>query len=121
MKKYNVNDIISVTVTSIETYGAFVKIDEEYTGLIHISEINGKFIKNINDYFKINNVLKAKILEIDEDKKQIKLTLKNVRKKKRKNKLYEVGQGFNLLEENLPKWIKSAKNEMEIVKNKKNG
>lgn len=120
MNKYNVNDIISVTVTSIETYGAFVKIDEEYTGLIHISEINGKFIKNINKYFKVNSTIKAKILEIDDDKKQIKLTLKNIKEKKSKNKLYEVGEGFNLLEKNLPKWINSAKKEIEIVKNKKN-
>lgn len=120
MKKYNVNDIISVVVTSIENYGAFVKIDDEYTGLIHISEINGKYIKNINKYFKINNSIKAKILEVDEEKKQIKLTLKDIKNKNNKNKLYEVGHGFDLLEENLPKWIKSAKNEMEIVKNKKN-
>ena len=44
MNSFKVGDIIEVKVTGIEQYGIFVKADEEYTGLIHISEIDDNFI-----------------------------------------------------------------------------
>ena len=43
---YHVGDIIKVTVTSIENYGIFVTIDEEYNGMIHISEMSDNFVSN---------------------------------------------------------------------------
>ena len=45
--KYRKGEIINVEVTAIEPYGAFVKVDDVYTGLIHISEINGYYISDI--------------------------------------------------------------------------
>ena len=45
MSKYNVNQIIYGKVNAIKSYGIFVIVDDEYTGLIHISQINGKYIK----------------------------------------------------------------------------
>lgn len=119
MKKYNINDIISVTITAIEPYGAFAIVDDDYTGLIHISEINGKFIKDINKYIKIDTKIKARVIDVDDDKKQIKLSLKNVKEVRKKNKLKEVGSGFDMLRLNLPKWINIKKNEINQVKNKK--
>ena len=50
---FNLGDIIEVTVTGIENYGIFVSVNDEYTGLIHISEIDNNFVKDINDYVKI--------------------------------------------------------------------
>lgn len=119
MKKYSPNDIISVTITAIEPYGAFAIVDDDYTGLIHISEINGKFIKDINKFIKIDSNIKAKVLEVDEEKKQIKLTLKNVKEVRKKNILKEVGSGFEILQKNLPKWINNKKNEINQIKNEK--
>ena len=69
---YKKNEIIEVEITALKTYGAFAKVDNEYSGLIHISEINGLFIKDINDVFKIGDKKKVRILEVDEEKKQIK-------------------------------------------------
>ena len=46
---FNLGDIIEVTVTGIENYGIFVSVNDEYTGLIHISEIDNNFVKDIND------------------------------------------------------------------------
>lgn len=117
MNKYKKNDIISVKVTSIESYGAFVKVDKDYTGLIHISEINGKYIKNINKYIKLNSIIKAKILNIDDEKKQLQLTLKiQTEKNIKKNILNEVGSGFSFLQKKLPKWVEDAKKEIEREK-----
>ena len=49
MDEIKINDIIEVTVTGIQKYGAFVLINDKYDGLIHISEISSGYVKNIND------------------------------------------------------------------------
>jgi general stress protein 13 len=119
MSKYKVGEVIEVKVTALEKYGAFVKTDNNYTGLIHISEITGGFIQNINDYFNIGDTLSARIMNIDEEKKQLKLSLKGVRNRFKflKGELKETELGFSLLEELLPIWLKEKQNEL---KNKKN-
>lgn len=110
MSKYNVNQIINGTVNAIKPYGIFVLIDNEYTGLIHISQINGKFIDNINDYFKIGETIKVRIIDVDEEKKQLKLSTVNIKTNK---KLPETILGFELFEEILPEWIDEKLDEIE--------
>ena len=61
--KYNINDVIYVTITSVIPYGAFVKADDEYTGLIHISEISHGFVKNISDFVHIGDLIFVEILD----------------------------------------------------------
>lgn len=116
--KYQIDNIIKVKVSAIEKYGAFVVVDEYYKGLIHISEINGKFIRDINEYFKVGDILFAKILDIDEESKQLKLTLKNIDNpyNNKRDNLEETKLGFSLLEDLLPKWIDDKLK--EIQKNK---
>ena len=112
---YNVGDIINVTVTSIVNYGVFVKTNDNYTGLIHISEINGSYIRNINELFKRKDNLKVKIIGIDQEKKHLSLSMKNIEseKSKKTNSLKEVGEGFNNLKNQLPIWIDDTKNTIE--------
>ena len=114
MFKYNVNQIIEGKVNSIKPYGIFVIVDDLYTGLIHISQINGKYINNINDYFKVGDVIKVRIIEVDDDKKQLKLSTVNITKDGKKNKkLPETSLGFELFEEILPEWIDEKLDEIE--------
>ena len=108
-------DIIKVVVTSVKPYGAFVKY-ENYKGLIHISMINGKYIKDINDYFKIGQEIYTEIVSIDEEKKQLKLSLKKFEFRslnEKENQLEETGEGFNKLKEKLPIWIEYANNDIK--------
>ena len=109
--KYKIGDVIKVTITSIVQYGVFVKVDDEYTGLIHISEVTDKYIKNIEEYFKSETILKVKVIGIDEEKKHLKLSMKDPNL--RKNDLIEVGLGFNELKNKLPEWINEAKKELQ--------
>ena len=112
MANYEVGKVIEGSVTGIESYGIFVNLLDYYTGLIHISEISNKFVKDVNDYVKIGDTIKAKVLEVDEEKYQIKLSLKNVKSpsfKPRRTKIRERGSGFSLLEENLNTWINNYK------------
>ena len=114
MSKYNVNQIIKVTVNSIKPYGIFTIVDDEYNGLIHISQINGKFINDINEYFKIGDEIKTRILEVDEEKKQLKLSTVNLLKNnKSRSKLSETSLGFELFDEILQEWIDEKIEEIE--------
>ena len=117
MSNYNISDIISVQVSSIEPYGVFVNVDDTYTGLIHISQINGKYISDIDSLFNIGDIKKVKILGVDNEKKQLKLSMIGVRDKKRRkkynNRLEETKLGFELFEEILPEWLKEKIDEIE--------
>ena len=110
MEKYKKGKLLKGVVTGIEHYGVFVQFDDYYTGLIHISQINGKFIDNINDYFKIGETIKVRIIDVDEEKKQLKLSTVNIKKNK---KLPETILGFELFEEILPEWIDEKLDEIE--------
>ncbi len=107
MANYKVGDIIECNVTGIEKYGIFVKVDNYYNGLIHISEISEGFIRNINDYVNSGETILAKIIEVDEEHAHIKLTIKdiNYRNKKNYGKLQESPAGFEPLKDNLDKWV----------------
>ena len=120
---YKKDEIIEVEITALKPYGAFAKVDNEYSGLIHISEINGLFIKDINDVFKIGDKKKVRILDVDEEKKQIKLSMildKTGKTKKRKRtKLSDTNLGFDLFDEILPEWISSKMEEISYEENDK--
>lgn len=109
MSTYEKGDLIRGTVTAIEPYGAFVSCDEYYTGLIHISEITDGFVKNINDYVNIGEVIYCKILDIDDESGHLKLSVRNshenLKKKVRRTRIKETSRGFKSLAYNLPIWI----------------
>ena len=113
--KYEDGKIVKGCVTGIESYGIFVNFDEYYSGLIHISEISNNFVRNINDYVDIGETIKVKILEVDHDNFQLKLSIKDISYRtnfKKSAKIKETGTGFYLLKECLNKWIdEKSKNE----------
>lgn len=120
---YKKDEIIEVEITALKPYGAFAKVDDEYSGLIHISEINGLFIKDINDVFKIGDKKKVRILDVDEGKKQIKLSMildkKGKTKKRKRTKLSGTNLGFDLFDEILPEWISCKMEEISCKENNK--
>ncbi|MBQ9905016.1 MAG: S1 RNA-binding domain-containing protein [Synergistaceae bacterium] len=71
-----VGEIVECTVEQIMPYGAFVRITKTgRKGMIHISELSYSFVKDINAVLKISDVIKAKVIRIDE-KGRIDLSLK---------------------------------------------
>lgn len=108
MNGYKKGDIASATITAIEKYGAFAQIDETYSGLIHISEITSKYVRNITDYIEIGDVVEVKILDDFKNPNQLKLSLKDTSDdlyKVKKRKIKETVFGFYLLKSALPGWI----------------
>ena len=119
MSKIKKGRIIRGTVTGIESYGVFVSCDDYYTGLIHISEISHGFVKSINDFVHIGDVIFVEILDVDEELGHLKLSIKNIEYKRKvaikRKKIKETSLGFRTLEYKLPIWIEEA---LKKIKNK---
>ena len=108
MSSYKKGDIVPAKITSIEKYGAFASIDEEYSALIHISEITSDYVRDITDYLEIGDTINVKIIEIPDQKNQLKLSAKGVNEnlhKCNRRKIKETVFGFYLLKSALPNWI----------------
>ncbi|MCQ2555479.1 MAG: bifunctional 4-hydroxy-3-methylbut-2-enyl diphosphate reductase/30S ribosomal protein S1 [Clostridia bacterium] len=75
-EKYAVGQEVCGKVVQIKDYGAFVELEPGLDGLVHISEVAHKRVDNISDELKVGQEVTAKILEIDEEKKRISLSIK---------------------------------------------
>lgn len=66
------------TVTRIESYGAFVDIDSDRDGLVHVSQITHEYIKHPEDALKVGQEVDVQILKVDRKKRQIDLSIKSL-------------------------------------------
>lgn len=73
---YEVGQVIEGKVVQIKEYGAFVELEPGLDGLVHISEVAHKRVGNINDELSVGQIVSAKILEIDKDRKRISLSIR---------------------------------------------
>ncbi len=120
MIKYEKDKIVIGYVTGIESYGIFVSLENNYNGLIHISEISSDYVRNISDYAAIGEKLKMKVIGINEKKHQLKLSIKDIEYRlDNSGKIEETFHGFNTLKEKLPIWIEEKTKELN-EKSKKN-
>ncbi len=75
-EKYKVGQEITGKVVQIKEYGAFVELEAGLDGLVHISEIAHKRVENVSDELSIGQVINAKIMDIDPERKRISLSIK---------------------------------------------
>jgi len=68
--------ILEGVVTNITNFGAFVDIGVHQDGLVHISAITNKFIKDPREVLKTGDVVKVKVMEVDPDRNRISLTMR---------------------------------------------
>jgi protein Tex len=69
-------------VTNITKFGAFVDIGVKQDGLVHISQLSNKFVRDPNDVVKLNQKVMVEVVEIDLDRKRIQLTMKTANNNK---------------------------------------
>ncbi len=87
-------DTITVTVSNFETYGAFVDLGNDIEGLLHISEISwDKHAKSPKDYLTIGDEINVEVIDLDCDKRRLRVSLKSLQEKPFKQfvKSYKVG------------------------------
>ena len=68
--------ILEGTVSNVTNFGAFVDIGVHQDGLVHISMLANKFVKDPREVVKAGDVVKVKVLEVDEKRKRIALTMR---------------------------------------------
>ncbi|WP_313539788.1 CvfD/Ygs/GSP13 family RNA-binding post-transcriptional regulator [Enterococcus sp.] len=124
---YQIGNIIEGTVTGIQPYGAFVSLDKETQGLIHVSEIQSGFTKNIHEVLQVGQKIRVQIIDIDEYSQKISLSRRTLeptfvqppfkRKRYFTNKNKRIG--FRTIEEILPVWTSEAKQMLEKESNRR--
>lgn len=115
--EYKIGMVTKGEVTGIQPYGAFVSLDEETQGLIHISECRHGYVKEVGDLLKVGDRITVMIIDIDEYTKKISLSLRALEDpqtfvyypKKKRHYTKKGKIGFQSIRETLPKWIKQAK------------
>lgn len=68
--------ILTGTVRNVIDFGAFVDIGVKHDGLVHISEMSEKFIKNPSDIVSVGDVVKVKVIKIDKERQKVGLSMK---------------------------------------------
>ncbi len=117
MSNIQEGQIIEGKVTGIQPYGAFVEIDEQVQGLVHISEVTHGYVKDINEYLTVGDEVKVKVLNVDEEKNKYSLSIRATQDKPQVEKkpnvkaqasTNEESTGFNVLKDKLEDWIEQS-------------
>ncbi|WP_018921813.1 S1 domain-containing post-transcriptional regulator GSP13 [Salsuginibacillus kocurii] len=132
--QYEVGTIVEGKVTGVKPFGAFVALDDNNQGLVHISEVAHGYVQDINDELSVGDEVKVKVKSIEEDSGKISLSIRATqeapeRKERRsggggapkqggQKKNQQQNQGFNTLEDKLKDWLKQS-NEIQADLNKR--
>jgi len=114
--KYKIGMIFNGTITGLQPYGAFVSLDEHTQGLIHVSEVQAGFTKNIHSLLTVGQKVTVQVIDVDEYSQKISLSLRTLENKapstNHRRKRYFTNKnkkiGFTSLEKQLPIWIDEA-------------
>ena len=68
--------ILTGTVRNVIDFGAFVDIGVKHDGLVHISEMSDKYIKNPSDVVSVGDIVKVKVIKIDKERQKVGLSMK---------------------------------------------
>ncbi|MDN7243620.1 MULTISPECIES: S1 domain-containing post-transcriptional regulator GSP13 [Planococcaceae] len=120
-KTYQTGDTVIGKVTGIQPYGAFVALDEQTQGLVHISEITHGYVKEVSEYLAVGQEVNVKVLEVDEKSKKISLSIRALQEQppapqkseKPKQSLQSHvnendSEGFNSLKDKMQEWINKS-------------
>ncbi|CAK1222557.1 CvfD/Ygs/GSP13 family RNA-binding post-transcriptional regulator [Fructobacillus evanidus] len=120
---YKIGQLVTGTVTGIQPYGGFIKLDEQTQGLVHISEFKSGIVKDLNGELKVGDQVQVIVLDIDQYTGKISLSLrqvgimplkdtpiiKNNSVKRHFWTNYHLDYGFEPIALALPGWIEEAK------------
>ena len=75
---FKIGDLVKGKVSKITNYGAFVELQNDIDGLVHISQISEEHVDKIKDHFKVGDEVTARVVKIDRDERRIGLSVKAV-------------------------------------------
>lgn len=118
--KFQEGQVLEGKVTGIQPYGAFVALDDQVQGLVHISEVTHGFVKDINEHLSEGDEVQVKILNIDEASNKYSLSIRATQeapkrpakkaapKQQQQHQQEDAQAGFNTLKDKLEDWIKQS-------------
>ena len=68
--------VLNGTVRNVIDFGAFVDIGVKHDGLVHISEMSNNYVKNPSEIVSVGDIVKVKVIGIDNEKQKVKLSMK---------------------------------------------
>ena len=78
VERFAIDEVVDGVITEIKDFGAFMKITDEVDGLIHVSEISEERIATPADVLTVGDKIQARIIGINEEKRQVRLTMRNL-------------------------------------------
>lgn len=109
----NVGDILQGKVTSVTKFGAFVKLENNDVGMVHISEVASAFVKEIGEFVKEGQEVKVKVIRVD-DKGKISLSMKQAQPPKKPQQYNRPATGGNRRPDNYEFKPKASGNNMSF-------
>ncbi len=73
---FRVGDVVKGKVSKITNYGAFVELQNDIDGLVHISQINEEHVEKIKDVIKVGQEVTARVIKVDHNDRRIGLSIK---------------------------------------------
>ena len=115
-KLMKIADKLTGTISGIQSYGVFVKLDDDHQGLIHISELKHGFVADLNDKYKIGDKVHVIVMGIDEYNQKISLSMRALQPVKIGRPIlhkhfwtnYHNKIGYKTIAEHKNGWIKAA-------------
>ncbi|MGB0292755.1 MAG: 30S ribosomal protein S1 [Luteolibacter sp.] len=76
--RFKVGDLVKGTVAKIASFGAFVSLDGDIDGLIHISQLSEEHVEKVKDIIKVGDEIEARVIKVDKVERRIGLSIKAV-------------------------------------------
>ena len=73
---FKIGDVIEAKVSKITSYGAFVELDNDIDGLVHISQVSEERVENIKEVLNEGDIVKSRVIKIDKNERRIGLSIK---------------------------------------------
>ena len=73
---FKIGDVMEAKISKLTSYGAFIQLDNDIDGLVHISQISEEHVENIKDVLNEGDAVSARVIKIDKNERRIGLSIK---------------------------------------------
>jgi small subunit ribosomal protein S1 len=74
--RFKVGDLVKGKITKIATFGAFVQLEDDIDGLVHISQLSEEHVAKVKDVVKVGDEVEARVIKVDKTERRIGLSIK---------------------------------------------
>jgi small subunit ribosomal protein S1 len=75
-QKYKIGDLVQGKVTKLASFGAFVQLQDDIDGLVHISQLSEEHVAKVKDVLKVGQEVEARVIKVDKAERRIGLSIK---------------------------------------------